>query len=105
MVFPPSPRFWCLQRIKILHVIPTDAVSATLSGDWFWRSPSTIATRRNLCFVVVITVQDRICQQTNRVCYGIVKKLRLALPITTLYASVTIARRKAVLIKHLPNKI
>ncbi|QLE59128.1 hypothetical protein FD725_28700 [Nostoc sp. TCL26-01] len=53
----------------------------------------------------VITVQSRILLPASRVCYGIVKKLRLALPITTLYELVTIARRKAVLIKHLPNKI
>ncbi|MCF4969223.1 hypothetical protein CV014_19890 [Nostoc sp. CMAA1605] len=52
----------------------------------------------------VITVQNRIDKQIYRVCYGIVKKLRLALP-NTLYAFLTVAKRKAVLIKHLPNKI
>lgn len=54
--------------------------------------------------MVVITVQNRIEPRTTRVCYGIVKKLRLALPIPTLYASIKIAKRKAVLIKHLPKQ-
>ncbi|MBC1217616.1 hypothetical protein GNE08_25775 [Trichormus variabilis ARAD] len=53
----------------------------------------------------VITVQNRIMAQLNRFCYGIVRELRLALPITTLYGLVTIAKWKAVLIKYLPNKI
>ncbi len=59
----------------------------------------------DISFVVVITVQNRISQPTSRVCYGIVKRLRLALPITILHASMKIAKRKAVLIKHLPNII
>ncbi|WP_144427440.1 hypothetical protein [Nostoc piscinale] len=59
---------------------------------------------KNFSFVVVITVQNRIYAKTSRVCYGIVRKLRLALPIPTLYASIIIAKRKAVLIKHLPKR-
>jgi hypothetical protein len=41
----------------------------------------------------------------SRVCYGIVRKLRLALPIPKLHALMTVAKRKAVLIKHLPKEI
>ncbi len=63
-----------------------------------------MTTWENLYFVVVITVQNRILPKISRVCYGIVKKLRLALPIPTLYASIKIAKRKAVLIKHLPKR-